>query len=181
MAGKADSPGSSCDWSLRTVERTKQIVLSFSVRNTQKHLFNRHILCQDVVFAGDCSDNYIEVKTGGSPGRVIKKFCSTNQPSGSLKTFASQVYVTFVKGSLTSSFTGTWSTEAVVCCSKVVLENHANRNGEYEWSAADTAYKQSAGTELLYSKSFSEGPGWWVGPDKTVRGIYTLVSLTTIV
>ena len=133
------------------------------------------------MFAGDCSDNYIEVKTGGSPGRVIKKVCSTNQPSGSLKTFASQVYVTFVKGSLTSSFTGTWSTEAVVCCSKVVLENHANRNGEYEWSAADTAYKQSAGTELLYSKSFSEGPGWWVGPDKTVRGIYTLVSLTTIV
>ena len=75
------------------------------------------------MFAGDCNTNYIEVKSGSDKGRVLKKFCTDTQPSGKFKTYASQVYIHFVKGALTSSFSGTWTTEDVTCCSKVSVEN----------------------------------------------------------
>ena len=107
---------------------------------------------------------------------MLKKFCTDTLPSGPFNTFSSQVYVHFVKAALTSSFTGTWTAEDVTCCSKVSVENQANRNGLYTWNEDDGAYKDDASnTQFLYSKTFSEGPGWWIGDSKESRGIYTLV------
>ena len=104
-------------------------------------------------------------------------------PTGSYKTYSNQVYILFQKGSLASSFSSTWTTEAVECCSKIKLENHGQRNGDYEWSSADNAYKitytsngQSVTDFLMQSSNTAGGPGWAVGKDNSF-GVYTTVSI----
>ena len=124
-----------------------------------------------MVFAGDCNTNYIEVKSGGSSGRVLKKICSGT--SANLKTFSNQIFINFVKGSATSSFEGTWTTDDLECCSKVQLENHASVNFEYQLDTATGAYQQTgvdSNPELLYRRTNDEGPIWAVGPPPMPSG-----------
>ena len=95
---------------------------------------------QNMVFAGDCSSNYIEVRTGSEAGRLLKTICSGT--SANLRTFSNQIFIKFKKGEQTSSFDGTWTTEDLQCCSKVVLENHAFYNGEYQWNEQAGCYQE---------------------------------------
>ena len=129
--------------------------------------------------AGDCSTNYIEVKIGSEGGRVLRKYCFENPPTGSFRTFANQIFIRFVKGSLTSSFDGVWTAIDLQCCDKVMLENHASRNGEYHWNANDDAYQKVGAVsepELLFRTSFiGVGPIWAVGssPKGSGYGLYS--------
>ena len=130
---------------------------------------------QSTVFAGDCSTNYIEIKTGSETGRVIKKICSGT--SANFRTFSNQIFIKFMKGTQTSSFDGTWTTEGLQCCSKVMLENHGSRNGEYQWKAESKVYEEvgaSSDPELIYRSVRSDaGPVWAVGPSPTSAGLYS--------
>ena len=82
-----------------------------------------------------------------------------------------------MKGTQTSSFDGTWTTEDLQCCSKVMLENHASRNGEYQWNEDSGVYQEvgaSSEPDLIYRSVRSDaGPVWAVGPSPTSAGLYS--------
>ena len=137
-------------------------------------------MSKDIVLSGDCSTNYIEVKTGSVGGRVVEKICSGT--SASLKTLSNHIFIRFTKGSLISSFNATWTSEELQCCSKIVLENHENRNGEYRWNEASKAYQLvgllGIGKDqfLFRDLRYDFGPIWGVGtlPTPTSRGAHGL-------
>ena len=127
---------------------------------------------------GTCDTNYIEIWTGSSSGRKLWKLCKDNVPSKPLKTFANQVLIRYVAKGVRSEFSATWTTSDVDYCSKVKLENHdqTSRNGFYEWSRADNAYKAVGGSDLFYQTSRTQGgPGWGVGSSGNRFGGYTTV------
>ena len=124
-----------------------------------------------MVFAGNCDTNYIEVRAGGSSGRVLKKICEGT--SANLKTYSNQVFIKFEKGSETSTFEGTWTAENLACCEKIMLENHGNRNGEYQLNTDTGAYEEVGATgdpELVYRRTDNNGPIWAVGPPPIPSG-----------
>ena len=102
----------------------------------------------------------------------MKKFCPCGI-HGSFKTFSSQVYVQIgrAKGSQPSSFDVSWRAEDLECCNKIILEKHANRNGEYQKTSTGV-YQGSS--DLLYSDKSS----WAIGPTLTSRGLRTYVGLS---
>ena len=76
------------------------------------------------MFDGDCNTNYIEIRTGSSKSRILKKVCVTEEPRAVMKTYASKVFMRFVKtSSSSSSFEAQWSLEDVSCCNQISLGN----------------------------------------------------------
>ena len=132
---------------------------------------------QNVVFAGDCTSNYIEIRTGSLAGRLLKKYCSTNLvPSGNIRSFSNQIFIRFAKGSTASTFTATWTSSDIQCCDKIMLENQAqaqgSRNGEYLWRNS-TIYEKTDGSNMLFAATWNGYQSWVVGPTFSSAGLFT--------
>ena len=123
---------------------------------------------------GDCSTNYIEIRTGSSAGRLLKKYCRTNlPPSDDIKTFSNQIFIRFERGTFISTFEGTWTSSDLTCCNKVMLENQAqsSRNGEYIWKNS-TIYEKTDGN-MLFTAKWQGYHSWVVGSSFTSAGLFT--------
>ena len=55
---------------------------------------------QDVVFDGDCSENFIEIRDPLFLFEESTKYCKDNYPKDPLETYQDQIYIRFKKGSL---------------------------------------------------------------------------------
>ena len=75
---------------------------------------------QEIVFSGDCTTNYLEVRLGGLRGAILEKFCEGSRPRELLETKSNGVFVKWVKeeNDNNSSFIGTWTTSEMGCCKK---------------------------------------------------------------
>jgi hypothetical protein len=75
----------------------------------QHYFYTKHILCQELI-GSDCSNDYVEVRIGGSSeGQLVGKYCSENLP-GPVKVASSSIWVKWVKSVALSSMSATWST-----------------------------------------------------------------------